>query len=476
MSLSRNARKRLALYGGTAVVALVAFVGPGLVKNRAPKVEVREFDRVELQQREETRFLRDYLRIDTQNPPGRTLETALFWAEKLGCEGIPYEIVGDDPERPNVVARLAGRRKGEALLLLHHMDVYPVGDLSTWDHPPFAAEWGTGKFMNYLHGRGTLDMKGQGVADFFALASLRRDGIVPERDIVFVAESGEETYTPEAGVAWVFQHRPDLVEGVTDVFNEGGVNEVFGDRVARFGIEVLQKAVVGVTAEAPREEDLRAYVDHLTAKSKADPFQVLDEVQDFLSFVGPSRSDLWGHNMADMRSALARGTFLVELPEVYESLLRDMYYASKFRPEDGGRRFRTDIVATLMPGRSTKERWEEMQRWAAPFGVRVSFRFLSADSRPAPRAGRAWDTLHTVLGLDPLEPGADVGTYVLSGSYTNSSWLRAHGLRAYGVSPFAVNIYDAVTIHGKNERIYLPAFVDGVERAKRVVREYALAP
>jgi len=476
MSLSRNARRRLGLYGTAAVAAAVALVGPKVLRDRAPKIQIREFDRAELQQREETQLLREYVRIDTENPPGRTAAAARFWAERLGCEGIPYEIVGDDPERPNVVARLAGRKKGEALLLLHHMDVAPVGDLAQWEHPPFSAEWGTGKLMNYLHGRGTLDMKGQGIADFFALASLRRDGIVPERDIVFVAESGEETYTPEAGLAWVVEHRPDLLEGVTDVFNEGGVNEVYGDTVVRFGIEVLQKANIGATATAAREEDLKAYLDLLKSKSKADPFRVLDEVQEFLAFIAPGRSDLWGHNMSDMRDALAKGKFLVEIPEVYESLLRDMYYGSKVRKGDDGRRFRIDLVATLLPGRSVRARWEEMRRWAEPFGVELTLRFLTPDSFPTPRTGRAWETLKTVLALDPLEKDADVGPYVLSGSYTNSSWLRAHGIRAFGVSPFATNINDAVTIHGKNERIYLPAFVDGVARTQRVVREYALAP
>ena len=476
MSLSTNARKRLVLYGSAVVVAVVALVGPRLVRERAPKVKIREFDRRELQQREETRLLREYVQIDSRNPPGRTVATARFWAERLGCEGIPYEIVGDDPERPIVVARVAGRRRGEALLLLHHMDVYPIGDLATWDHPPFAAEWGTGDFVNYLHGRGTLDMKSQGIADFLALASFRRDGIVPERDVVFVAEPGEETFTPEAGLAWVWQNRPDLVEGVTDIFNEGGVNEVFGEHLLRFGIEVLQKANLGVTAEAASAAALKDFVALLKSKSKAEPYQVLDEVQDFLAFVAPSRSDLWGHNMGDMRGALARGTFLVEIPEVYESLLRDMYYASPSRRSDDGRRFSSDLVATLLPGRSVRARWEEMQRWAEPFDVKLTLRFLSPDSRPAAREGRAWRTLHDVLGLDPIEPDADVGPYVLSGSYTNSSWFRAHGVRAFGVSPFAVNINDAVTIHGKNERIYLPAYVDGVERTRRVVREYALAP
>ncbi len=475
MSLSRNARRRAALYGSAAFVAIVAFAVPYFLRERAPKITVRAFDREELRTREETRVLREYVGIDSSNPPGRTVETARFWAEKLGCEGIPFEIVGDDPERPIVVARLAGRKRGEALLLLHHMDVYPVGDLAQWEHPPFAAAWGTGDFVNYLHGRGTLDMKGQGVADFFAIASLKRDGIVPERDLVFVAEPGEETFTPEVGLGWVVQNRPDLLEGVTDVFNEGGVNEVYGEHVLRFGIEILQKATVAATAFARSEEDLKAFKDFLEAKMAAEPFQVLPEVQDFLAFVAPSRSDVWGHHMYDARSAVASGRLGEDIPEVYRSLMRDMYYAGPPRRDEETGGFTFGIAATLLPGRSVPGRWEEMQRWAASHRVRLDLKFLTPDSHPVERRGRAWETLHTVLALDPVED-AEVGPYVLTGSYTNSAWLRARGIRAWGVSPFAVNIMDAVTIHGKNERIYLPAFVDGVARTTRIVREYALAP
>jgi acetylornithine deacetylase/succinyl-diaminopimelate desuccinylase-like protein len=475
MTLSRNTRRRLALYGGAALVAGLAFGLPLLVRDRAPKVTVREVDIEDLRAREATKLLREYVRIDSSNPPGRTVETARFWVEKLGCEGIPFEVVGDDPERPIVVARLSGRRPGEALVLLHHMDVYPTGAPSEWEFPPFAAADGTGNFRHYVCGRGTIDMKGQGVADFLAIASLRRDGLVPERDLVFVAEPGEETFTPEVGIGWVLEHRPDLLEGVTDVFNEGGVNEVSGDRVARFGVEVLQKAALSITADAASKADLKEFADFLEAKKKAEPYQVLDEVQDFLSFVAPSRSDLWGHQMSDTREAVRRGRFFVEMPEPYEALLRDMYYSGKPQPAPGGKGFTTSVVATLLPGRSARERWGEMQEWAARYRVRLRLLRITPDSVPVARKGRAWETLHTVLALDPLEK-ADVGPYVLTGSYTNSSYLRLHGVRAFGVSPFALTIADASTVHSKNERIYLPAYLDGVARTERVVREYALAP
>lgn len=474
--LSRDTRRRLALYGGATLVAVLVLSVPPLVKSAAPRVEVAEVDIQELRSREATRLLREYVRIDSSNPPGRTVETARFWAEKLGCEGIPFEIVGSDPERPIVVARLVGRRRGEALLLLHHMDVVPAGDLSKWEQPPFGAEDGAGKLLNYVCGRGTIDMKGQGIANFLAIASLRRDGLVPERDLVFVAEPGEETYTPEVGIGWLREHRPDLLEGVTDVFNEGGVNEVLGDRIARFGIEVLQKAAIMGTAEAARREDLKAFAGFLEKEMPKEPYRVLDEVQDFLAFVAPARSDLWGHPMNDVRAAVRSGRLGEEIPEPYRALLRDMYYSGKPQPAPGGKGFTASVLATLLPGASTRERWQQMQEWAGRYGVRLRLRAMSADSVPVERKGRAWETLLTVLALDPVED-AEVGPYVLTGSYTNSSYLRLQGgVRAFGFSPFALNLLDAVTVHSHNERIYLPAYIEGVERTARIVREYALSP
>jgi len=476
MALSRNTRRRLALYGGAVLLAALVLGVPPLLRRRTPRVEVPGFDIKELRLREATRLLREYVRIDSSNPPGRTVETARFWAEKLGCEGIPFEIVGDDPERPIVVARLAGRRRGEALLLLHHMDVFPVGDLSRWDHPPFGGVDGTDKFQNYICGRGTIDMKGQGIADFLAIASLRRDGLVPERDLVFVAEPGEETYTPQAGIGWVFDHRPDLLEGVTDVFTEGGVNEVSGDRIERFGIEVLQKAAVLTRADAASREDLKAFGDFLEAKTSGQPYRVLDEVQDFLTFVSPSRSDIWGHQMSDTRSAVREGRLGEKIPEPYRALMRDMYYSGKPLPASDGKGFTMSVVATLLPGRSARGCWEEMQSWAVRHRVRLRLLSLTPDSVPVARKGRAWDTLQNVLALDPVVH-ADVGPYVLTGSYTNSSYLRHRGeVRAFGLSPFGLNILDAATVHSKNERIFLPAYIDGIERTARIVREYALAP
>lgn len=473
MSLGRDARRRLALYGGAAVVAALAFLLPRLVTRLGPRTKVKVFDYEAAERHEASRVLVEYLRIDTQNPPGRTVEAVEMWKRLFDCEGIPYEVVGDDPERPIFVARMRGRQPGEALCLLHHMDVYAPGDLAKWHQPPFAGRMGEREDRPYLYGRGAIDMKNIGVANWWAMAQLARSGVVPERDVVFVAEPEEESIRPERGIGWVVENRPDLLEGVTDFFNEGGVNEVIASEIERFGVEVLQKGTWGMTVTAPSKEPLLELKAFLAARDRELPFRLIPEVVEFLRFIGPSRGDMWGRLVLyPERLFGTNDPRLPTMPDVYRSLVKDSLYCGEPKPAEGG--FAVDVVATYLPGSSVADGLSVMEGWLKERGLSRRLRFVSKDSRPTPRQGRAWEALTRALELDPT--GAQVGTYVLSGSYTNSSWLRDRGYRAYGVSAFNINIYDAAKAHTVNERILLPDFVDGVERMDRILREWATAP
>src|SRR5512140_2680622 len=118
MPLSRSARRRAILYGGAAFVAASALALPRLIPYLVKPVKAVQFDLESAKGDESSRLLVEYLRIDTSNPPGRTREAALFWKRLFECEGLPYSIVGDDPDRPIFVGRLSGRNLGNALLLL----------------------------------------------------------------------------------------------------------------------------------------------------------------------------------------------------------------------------------------------------------------------------------------------------------------------------------------------------------------------
>jgi acetylornithine deacetylase/succinyl-diaminopimelate desuccinylase-like protein len=52
-------------------------------------------------------YLRDLIRLDTSNPPGNETRVANYLKAVAEKEGIPSELVGDDPRRLNFIAACA---------------------------------------------------------------------------------------------------------------------------------------------------------------------------------------------------------------------------------------------------------------------------------------------------------------------------------------------------------------------------------
>jgi acetylornithine deacetylase/succinyl-diaminopimelate desuccinylase-like protein len=457
-------------------VAVALWRLPALIAKLGKPIPIRRFDleAAAAMDTPEVKLLTEVVRIDTSNPPGITRPVIEVFARELSCAGVPYVVTGSDPMRPILVARVSGRRRGEALALLAHADVDPVEDPAAWVKPPFAAERGAPPDAANLIGRGTLDMKGQAAADLLAVASLAKAGIVPERDILFVVESGEESYDQTLGFGWLLAHRPDLVAGVTDVFNEGGVNEVNMTEIERFGIEVMQKAILSVDVLAKEKKPLEDLAAAVKARDEAEPLKVVPAVREFLRFIAPTRSDVWGRRLLEDPARFGPGTeFWKVVPEVYRSVLKDMAYTGSVAAQPGGG-FSMRVVRTFLPGSSVAAAEAELDGWLAARGLSKRMVLKTDDCVASPTEGPAWRAAAEVLALDASH--APVGPYVLSGQYTSSSFLRARGLRAYGISPFAVNYFDAASIHHANERISLPFYLEGVERMRRIVFEFATAP
>ena len=252
------------------------------------------------------------------------------------------------------------------------------------------------------------------------------------------------------------------------------MNEVKTTDIERFGIETMQKAVLSVDVLAKDRKALEELSGVVRARDETFPVRAVPAVQGFLRFIAPSRSDIWGRRMVDDPSKVGPGTeFWKYVPEVYRSHLKDMLYAGGIEDAPGGG-FSMRVVWTLLPGSSVAAAEAELDGWLAARSLKKKVVLRTDDCVPSPEEGPAWRAATDALSLDPAH--APVGPYVLSGQYTSSSYLRARGLRAYGLSPFAVNIFDAATIHHANERIGLWYFVEGVERMKRILLEFATAP
>ncbi len=84
-------------------------------------------------------LLREFIRIDTTNPPGNEEEAVRFLDEYLDKAGMPTEVFHVAPKRANLLSRISGRNKGKPIILLSHIDVVPA-KAEEWEVPPFSGE------------------------------------------------------------------------------------------------------------------------------------------------------------------------------------------------------------------------------------------------------------------------------------------------------------------------------------------------
>ena len=174
-------------------------------------------------QAEVIEILRDLIRIDSTNDgtdsgPGEAA-AAEYVEASLQEAGLEVERFSTTSSRRQaVVARIAGTDPSRPRLLLHgHLDVVPAR-ASDWSVPPFSAEVIDGM----VWGRGAVDMKDMDAMLISLARAWSRSGARPTRDLVFLFLPDEEA-GGQHGSHWIVDHRPDILEGVSE-----GVSEVGG--------------------------------------------------------------------------------------------------------------------------------------------------------------------------------------------------------------------------------------------------------
>src|SRR5436309_10104309 len=136
---------------------------------------------------EETlRHYQAVIHIDSTDPPGNETRVVDYVKKVLDADGISSIVVGREPGRMNLVARLKGNGSKKPLLIMGHTDTVKV-DPAKWSFPPFSARRDGG----YIYGRGTLDDKDNLTAALMTMVMLKRLGVPLSRDVIFVAEAGE---------------------------------------------------------------------------------------------------------------------------------------------------------------------------------------------------------------------------------------------------------------------------------------------
>lgn len=410
----------------------------------------------------EMKLLRDYVMLDTSNPPGNEIIGARFLSEQLKAAGIEHEVFETAPGRGNVYARIRGREKGDGLLLMHHIDVDPAPP-EGWKHKPFAGEVALGM----LWGRGTLDMKGVGICHLAAFVDIAKSGRQPDRDIVFLAHADEEADSDQ-GMAWIVANRPEIFEGISWAINEGGLTEMTAERVLYFGVETGSKQTARVRFFSDSREQL------LRARIYLEPFfyphdveRIPEAVRTYFKTVAAHRAEN-SALLADIDRTIQEGKLWL-LPDAYRALVTTQLLISDIEERDGG--YSADVLVSAPPEGSLQEAIDRAVAILAPFKMRHEI-VRRGDAEKTTRI----DTPQYKLISDVVRQtwgDIPVGPYILPFFTTDSRYLRDRGIIAYGLSPFLVDFHQTQGIHGIDERVTLTRFAEGIEFTKKLVRRWA---
>jgi acetylornithine deacetylase/succinyl-diaminopimelate desuccinylase-like protein len=420
-----------------------------------------------------------YLRIDTSNPPGNETAGAAFLRALLVKDGVPARLVGDDPKRQGVYARLASGSNEKALLLLSHIDVVPA-DARDWTQPPFGGIRSGG----YLWGRGALDIKSLTIAQLMAVVDLKRRGAQLRRDVIFLAVPDEELGGVH-GTRELLEKHPELFANVGYVLNEGGSNETAVDRVLFWGIEVQEKLPLWlrITATgaaghgATPPEDGGSIARLLRALTNVEalehPYRLDPSVARAMTQAADARTDARGKTLRLLtHEPLDVARIERELPAGYRNLLRDSvaitHLAAGSAINAVPRRAVAELDVRLLPD-STPEDMLTAIKNAIGKDAELEV-LLSSDPVPdTPAGGELFDALSRAMHA--AAPRSAVAPIVGAGT-TDSRYFRARGIASYGVSPFKVNYYDADGVHGTDERIRGAFFGEGVGVFRDVIRDF----
>ena len=422
---------------------------------------------------------REYLQINTSNPPGNELATAQWFKQIFDREGIENQVFEYLPGRANIFARLKGGGTQRPLILLNHMDVV-TSDPARWKYPPFAAEQADG----YIYGRGAQDMKSDGLAELMVMLMLKREHPEFDRDVIFLATADEEV--DDTGSIWMIANHRDLLGNAEYLITEGGENLLEAGKVKYVGVDTAEKAPFWLHVVAkgrpghgsrPIPESAPNHLVRALAKLVAykTELKVQPVTEQFMHDMAQYETGDRARCFRNARQAI-RDDKCVQIITNDESLnymFRNTVSLSMF----GGSQ-QTNVIpgeawanvdVRLLPGENPQDFLALMRKLVTEPNVTVEQ--LNKDFKPANASPIDTPLFAAIKKVSAhYFVGAPVVPHMTSG-YTENQLYRQLGITSYGFSPYSATAEEGSTEHGDNERIR----VEEVRRGFRVLYDVVTA-
>ncbi len=430
----------------------------------------------------------ELVEINTVDSVGSVTKAAEAMAVHFRAAGFPaadIRIVGpaDKPAKHNLVVRYRGRGRGKPILMLAHLDV--VAALrADWPRDPFILLEENG----YFFGRGTADDKSMASMLVANLLRYKKEGWVPERDLILALTADEEGGNGN-GVAWLIANHKDLVDAEYAI-NEGGGGTLQDDKPLFHSVQAAEKLPLNYTltvlntgghSSVPRKDNAIYSLAKAISRIEAYTFPVeLNEIsRPFFAQTSkvemPSLAAAMRAIVANPKDSAAAAT--ISKDPRYASMLRTTCVATRLAAGHADNALPQTATANIncrvAPTSTAEEARAALERIIGDSTVKVTMR-MTAGREVAPAKVAAIDpallAATTALTRKMFNDVPVIPT--MSTGATDGRFLRAAGIPTYGVS----GIFSApgeTNAHGRDEKLRVKSFYDGLDFLYELVKQIA---
>lgn len=431
-------------------------------------------------------IFRELIEINTTDPSGDDTAAARAMAKRLLDAGyspadVRVLIPPGRPNKGNLVVRLRAPAGGnlKPILFIGHLDVVQALR-SDWTTDPFHFVEKDG----YFYGRGTQDMKSQDAMMVTAFIRLKKEGYRPSRDLILALTSDEETGTAN-GVDWLLRNHRDLIDAEFVLNADAG--GVVTDKGRPVDVEVAAAeklyADFELTVTNPGGHSSLPVPDN-AIYHLADALEKIQHYTFPFELNGVTRAyfeELAAHAQRQTRADLEAilrdppdpaAVARVSADPHYNALLHTTCVATRLNAGHANNALpqtaQAVINCRILPGHTPESvRQTLLETIADP---KVMVQYLSngkaldrAPEQAGPLPGRPRADILKPLErvADVLWPGAPVVVDMETGA-SDSKYTNAAGMPSYGIGEEAVD-RDDVRAHGKDERLRVSSFYEGVD-------------
>lgn len=392
---------------------------------------------------------------------------------------------GHWPNQVNLVVRLKGKGSGKPVMWICHMDVVDARS-QDWSLPPFKFTEKDG----YFYGRGTSDMKDEDAAAAAALIRLKKEGFVPDRDLIVAFTADEEVGLEQDGPAWLLQHDRDLVDAGWVMNPDGGSGEIVNGKRLDFAVETVQKTYMtfqwettdrgGHSSEPRPDNAIYQLARGLTRLARYQfPYKTNATTRAYFAATGQMSR---GRKQADLMALAKEPLDLTVARRVaagdvaLNAILHTTCVATMLKAGVQENALPSSADATVQcrvfPGETEAETLATLQKVAADPAIRVT---LLEPVQPAPETAPDPKIMTAITQVvHAMWPGVVVLPQMAAGA-SDSIFTRAAGIPSYGVGGGWNDLND-LRMHGRDERKQIGDFYATVEFTYRLMKKLGTAP